>query len=181
MSDELDVLMTVVSRLETAGIAYMVSGSMALNYYAQPRMTRDIDIVVEVVAADAARLSAAFSPDFYCDADAVRDAIARRTMFNIIHSERVVKVDLIVRKESPYRRTEFARRRQVQIDGGSVSIVAPEDLLLSKLSWAKESRSELQLKDARNLIACAADLDWPYVERWAADLGVTLLLAEVRT
>jgi len=58
--------------------------------------------------------------------------------------------------------------------------VAAEDLLLSKLYWAKDSRSELQLGDVRNLIACVPDLDWSYIDHWAAHLSVTTLLAEVR-
>ena len=48
MESEADVLKLVASRLNAAGIPYMVSGSMALNFYATPRMTRDIDIVVEI-------------------------------------------------------------------------------------------------------------------------------------
>jgi len=60
-------------------------------------------------------------------------------------------------------------------------MVSPEDLLLSKLHWAKDSRSELQLRDARNLIACVGDLDWGYIETWARDLSVEGLLAEVRS
>ena len=48
MNDQLDVLREIVERLDRAGIACMVSGSTALNYYAEPRMTRDIDIVIEL-------------------------------------------------------------------------------------------------------------------------------------
>jgi hypothetical protein len=101
-------------------------------------------------------------------------------MFNIIHSESIVKVDFIVRKDLAYRLEEFARRRPVDISGATVWMVSPEDLLLSKLHWAKDSRSEVQLKDARNLIACVTDLEWGYVERWAAHLSVFDLLAKVR-
>ena len=56
MSEELEVLRTVAARLDQAGIAYMLTGSMALNYYAVPRMTRDIDLVVELEPGDAERL-----------------------------------------------------------------------------------------------------------------------------
>jgi len=180
MSDELEVLKLVATRLEAAGIAYMISGSMAMNYYAQPRLTRDIDIVAELVPADADRIVQLFSADFYCDPDTVRDAIARHAMFNLIHSDLAVKVDFIVRKATPYRETEFARRRDAIVAGIHLWIVGPEDLLLSKLVWAKDSHSELQLKDARNLIACVPTIDWPYVERWASKLSVATMLDEVR-
>lgn len=101
-------------------------------------------------------------------------------MFDIIHTERVVKVDFIIRKEIPYRREEFRRRRQVSLEGMAVSMVAPEDLLLSKLHWAKNSGSELQMRDARNLIVSVVHLDWPYIEKWASELAVSDLLAEAR-
>jgi hypothetical protein len=179
MSDELDVLKLVATRLGAAGIPYMLSGSMAMNYYAQPRMTRDIDLVVELEATDADRFATLFSPDFYCDAEAVYDAIARQTMFNIIHTERVVKVDCIVRKGTPYRRTEFSRRRAISLEEVTVWVVTAEDLLLSKLHWAKDTHSELQLGDARNIVAAVADLDWSYLHRWAEELSVSPLLSEI--
>src|SRR5438874_2648154 len=90
----------------------MVTGSFAANYYAVPRMTRDIDLVVELSAGDADRFCALFEGDFYLDRDAVRAAIASRGTFNLIHQAHVVKVDCIVRKDSEYRRTEFARQRR---------------------------------------------------------------------
>lgn len=180
MADEIDILKLVAARLDAAGIPYMVSGSMAINYYAQPRMTRDVDIVIELDARDADRVVALFAPDFLCEPEAVRDAVRQRTMFNMIHTESIVKVDFIVRKHLPYRLEEFARRRSVDIGGATVWMVSPEDLLLSKLHWAKDSRSELQLKDVRNLIACVPNLDWSYVEKWAADLSVSDLMNEVR-
>ncbi|MCK6554117.1 hypothetical protein L6Q96_05965 [Candidatus Binatia bacterium] len=180
MVDEIDILKLVAARLEAASIPYMVSGSMAINYYAQPRMTRDIDIVIELDAADADRVAALFAAEFLCEIEAVREAARRRAMFNIIHREAIVKVDFIVRKSAAYRVTEFARRRLVDIGGATVWMVSPEDLLLSKLHWAKDSHSELQLKDARNLIACVASLDWDYVAKWAADLSVSDLVTLVR-
>jgi hypothetical protein len=89
-------------------------------------------------------------------------------------------VDFIVRKETPYRQEEFARRIAVEIDGVTMWLVTAEDLLLSKLVWAAESQSEMQLQDARNLIRSGVDLDWTYIERWANELTVGELLREVR-
>ena len=71
MSEQLDVLKLVAERLQRADIAYMISGSIALNYYAQPRLTRDIDIVVALRREDAERVTNLFAEDFYIDADAV--------------------------------------------------------------------------------------------------------------
>ena len=172
MADLLDVLRIVTSRLDLAGVPYMVSGSLALGYYAQPRMTRDIDLVVELDHAGIKKIVAAFAADFYCDEDAVRRAVATRRLVNLVHLESAYKVDLIVRKDSEYRQVEFQRRRRRSLGGVDVWLVAPEDLLLSKLVWARESGSELQLRDAADLVASVPDLDWPYIFRWASTLGV---------
>jgi len=110
MTEELEVLKTLTERLESAGIAYMVTGSIAMNYYAVPRMTRDIDVVVELSAADADRVCALFEGDFYVDRAAARAASAERGIFNLIHLAYVIKADFIVRKEGEYRLAEFARR-----------------------------------------------------------------------
>ena len=180
MSEQLDVLKLVVERLQRADIAYMISGSIALNYYAQPRLTRDIDIVVALRREDAGGIINLFAEDFYIDADAVCNAIVQLGMFNIIHYDHIIKVDFIVRKEAPYRQEEFARRIAVEIEGVPMWLVTAEDLLLSKLAWAAESRSEIQFQDVRNLIRSVADLDWTYIERWANALTVGELLREVR-
>jgi hypothetical protein len=178
VTEELEVLTIAARRLAAAGIAYMVTGSVAANYYAVPRMTRDIDLVVELSAGDADRFCALFENDFYLDRDAVRTAIASRSAFNLIHLAYVVKVDCIVRKDSEYRRTEFARQRRGPIEGHEVALVAPEDLILSKLDWMRETRSEVQLADVRNLLRSMPDLDKHYLERWSERLGLAALYRE---
>ena len=180
MSEQLDVLKTLATRLREAGIPYMVSGSVAMNFYAVPRMTRDIDIVVELGPADWRRIPALLSSAFYVDEEDVRESIRDRAMFNAIHQASMVKVDFILRKDAPYRLEEFRRRREIDVESTPVSIVAPEDLILSKLDWAKESLSEMQLRDVRNILASVKDLDWGYLSRWARSLGVDALLAEAR-
>ncbi len=180
MSEELEVLVLVANRLDDARIPYMLSGSTAMNAYAEPRMTRDIDVVVEIGADDVHRIAAAFADGFYCDRDMIAQAVADQSAFNLIHTPSVIKIDLIVRKDTPYRRLEFDRRRTITVDGHTIWIVSAEDLVLSKLVWAKPSRSEVQLRDVRNLIGCVPTLNWHYLERWAAELDVADLLAETR-
>ena len=120
------------------------------------------------------------SGEFAADAGALRSAIARRGMFNVIHREAVIKVDLVVLKDTAHRLEEFQRRRIVDVDGHALWIVSPEDLVLSKLLWAKESRSELQLREVRSIIALQAVLDWTYLERWVVSVRVADALRDVR-
>jgi len=179
MSEELEVLKTVTQRLTRAQIPYMVTGSIAGNFYAVPRMTRDIDLVVELSEQDVDRVVDLFREDFYVDRDMVQRAIREKAMFNIIHNAFVLKVDFVVKKESAYRREEFSRRRSVSMEGQEFLIVAPEDLIISKLEWAKDSRSPLHLGDVRNLLRSVQGLDKDYLVRWASRLGLEPLYREV--
>jgi hypothetical protein len=179
MTEELEALKIVTGRLEAAGIGYMVTGSMAVNYYAVPRMTRDIDLVIDVSPENAETVVALFRDDFYLEPDAVRGAIAARATFNLIHTALLVKIDFIVRRESEYRQEEFRRRRRVTIDDQPIFVVAPEDLVISKLDWARDSRSEVQLADVRNLLRSAPGLDRSYLTHWTERLGLGALYREV--
>lgn len=174
--NELEVLREVCLRLEDADIAYMLTGSLAMNYYAQPRMTRDIDLIVALTAQDKQILLELFSADFYIDADSVARALDDASMFNLVHLESVVKVDMIVRKDSRYRQAEFERRQRIDLKEFSLWIVSKEDLILSKLVWAKPLNSELQLRDVRNLLASGADVE--YLHQWAGTLSVQSQLEE---
>jgi hypothetical protein len=178
MITELDVIADISRRLELLGIHYMLTGSVAMNYYAEPRMTRDIDIVVEVTTTDAARLVQELSPDYYIDVDTVKEAVANESMFNILHLEGVIKVDCIIRKSSEYRGLEFNRRAKIKIGNASTYIVSKEDLILSKLYWARDSRSEMQIKDVKNLMQSGYDAE--YLETWAEILGIAEVYRECR-
>src|ERR1700687_4033107 len=149
---ELDILRDFSRRLESAGIAFMLTGSVAMNYYAQPRMTRDIDLVVALAGALAESFVRLFEEEYYVDRRAVAEAIAERSMFHLIHNEKIIKVDCIVLKSDTYRQEEFGRRKQISLGDFQTWIVSREDLILSKLLWARDSKSELQLRDVTNLV-----------------------------
>jgi len=178
MSEELEVLKEVARRLDRAKIAYMITGSTAANFYAVPRMTRDIDIVVELSEPEIGKFILAFEKDHYLEAETVREAVKNHGMFNLIHDQYIIKVDFVVRKNTPYRRREFARRKKISIDGQELYVVAPEDLILSKLEWAKDSKSQVQLRDVQNLLKSVKKLDRRYLARWAKQLGVESLYRE---
>ena len=176
MQNELDIVRDVSARLERGGLAYMLTGSMAMNYYAQPRMTRDIDFVVALKAQDTDTVVRLFTPNYYVSREDVSSSIARETLFNLIHQESVIKVDCIVRKSSPYRSAEFERRQRITIEDFSTWIASKEDLIISKLWWAKDSHSELQLRDVKNLAATGCDKD--YIDGWTKELGLLNLWQE---
>lgn len=177
MQNELDIVRDVSQRLQRAGLDYMLTGSMAMNYYAQPRMTRDIDIVVALHPQDTDKILRLFGNDYYVSREAVESSIASQSLFNLIHNESIIKVDCIVRKRDEYRLNEFNRRQKIKIQDFETWIVSKEDLIISKLYWAKDSHSELQLRDVRNLADTGYDRN--YVEHWTSKLGLATLWKEI--
>ncbi|MBN1979990.1 MAG: nucleotidyltransferase [Chitinivibrionales bacterium] len=180
MNEELELLKTLARKLESAGIEYMMTGSMAMALYSTPRMTRDIDIIICASLTDVETLINLFSDGFYIDEGGVRQAIQHKGMFNIIHNDSIIKIDFIVRKNEEYRIEEFSRRRRIAIEGVTVSVVAPEDLILSKLVWMKQSQSELQLRDVRQMLTTIQELDLEYLQTWSGRLGVEDLFEMVK-
>jgi len=177
MTEEIDVLRIISDRLRTAAVPFMLTGSFALGYYGKPRMTRDLDFVVALMEQHVDPLVRVFSPDFYIDEEFVRAAVKSQRMFNLMHLDSAIKVDFIVRKNSEYRYVEFERRKSVEFAGVSTWITSREDLILSKLVWASDSGSEMQLRDVRTLLD--ESVDWAYLKDWAAKLGVAAKLDEI--
>lgn len=177
MLSELELLLDVTRRLEEAGLDYMLTGSMALNHYAQPRMTRDIDIVLALLLKDLETLPKIFGEDFYFSPDAAREAVLHQSCFNVIHNDSLIKVDFMIRKREDYRLVEFERRQRIEVQGSSLWIVSKEDLILSKLDWARQSQSDRQLSDVENLLATGADKE--YLKTWSQELNLTDMLTRV--
>ena len=180
VDEQLEFVKQIVSRLEASGIPYMMTGSMAMAIYAIPRMTRDIDLVIECDPDQIDRIAELFEVDCYVDIEEIREAISRRSMFNIIHSKSMIKADFIIRKDEEYRKLEFDRRREFQVEDTRMWVVAPEDLILSKLHWSKTTPSEMHTRDVRTIIETVPDLDWTYLAKWSESLGLSDLLEEAK-
>lgn len=143
----------------------MLSGSLALNVYAIPRMTRDIDFVVELQEPDIEKFLKIFQLNFYINPQTVKAEVARNGMFNVIDQETGFKIDFIVRKNTEFRKLEFARRKKIDISGFSAFIVTPEDLIISKLEWIQRLQSGKQIEDIVNLLEYK-ELDVEYIKNW---------------
>ena len=101
-----DFLARLTGALDQASIPYMIAGSIASTYYSAPRTTQDVDLVVELDGARLRALLASLPEDqLYDSPDAARDALRRRSMFNVIDLETGWKADLIVRTGWRRRRT----------------------------------------------------------------------------
>src|SRR5437763_13806458 len=102
--NEIDIVRDISRRFEQAAIPYMLTGSMAMNYYAQPRMTRNIDVVIEIAPKDAHRMAGLFRSAYYVSEESICDALSHESYFKLIHQDSVLKVDCIIRQRSAFRR-----------------------------------------------------------------------------
>ena len=174
--DQERILKDCTDRFERLGIDYMLTGSMAMVAYAMMRMTNDIDIVLEVNSRHAEKIINGFEPDYYVPHQRVRDAISRKLMFNVLHQETLVKIDCVMRKDNEFQKVAFSHRKKINYSGFDLWIIGKEDLILSKLIWAKESRSEMQMRDVASMIRNGFDED--YVRSWAKKLDIESILEE---
>lgn len=169
----LQLLAFVVDALDEAGVPHMVAGSFASTYHGEPRMTQDIDFVIDPTDVTLQRLVGRLEPPRFYVGDA-RSAFERRDQFNVIDTTSAWKVDLIIRKDRPFSREEFSRRMPVELGGVRTFVATPEDTILAKLEWGQAARSERQRRDVVGVLEVAGpSLDRDYLWRWAAELGVS--------
>lgn len=180
MTTQREFLKRLTEFLDEAGIPYMVAGSVGSSFHGHPRATQDADVVIDPTAEQLQSLIALLEQGYYVSREAAIEALHRRTMFNIIDLEGGWKADLIIRKDRPFSRQEFERRRQIDAMGQMLWVVSPEDIILSKLEWMKGRESDVQYSDALGVAVTQWDsLDVEYLRKWAGQLGVENMLARL--
>jgi len=160
--------------LEAAGIPYFVSGSFASSAHGVPRSTNDIDIVIAPTLKQLHVFLEQFPPsDFAKDEEDAFDALKHKSQFQIIDYSTMWKVDFMIHRQIPFDVSRFARRQVLEIAGVRLQTASPEDILLTKLWWAKLGESERQINDAVGIVQVQGRaLDTQYVEKWVAALDL---------
>jgi len=180
MSGQRDFLKRLVDSLDEAGVAYMVAGSLGSSLHGRPRATNDIDLVIAPTEPQLQRFLDSLGPDYYVSRDAAWEALKDRTAFNVIDIKTGWKADLRVRGARPFSVTEFDRRRKATILDTEVWVLSPEDVILSKLEWAKQNESQRQIQDVLGVLQLRhGSLDEEYLRKWADVLGVQDLLGKL--
>jgi hypothetical protein len=180
--DFLAALEPVVNALEKAKVPYYIGGSVASSAYGMPRATLDVDMVAWISPEVVPILVKMLSKDYYVDEEMILDAINRRSTFNIIHLETMLKIDIFVAGEEAYQRESLHRRRKEILDeesGKEFFFSSPEDIILNKLDWYRkgEGLSERQWNDVVGVMRVQRDaLDLGYLKKWAYELGLSDLL-----
>jgi len=169
-----DVISRIAGSLESAGIPYMVVGSLASSFHGEPRTTRDVDMVIDPTREALERFVAAVAADgLYVDPSTAAEALASRSQFNIIDPGSGWKIDLIIRRDRPFSVAEFERRIPVRLLDVETHIATAEDTIVAKLEWARSGESERQLRDIASILTATGEaLDRTYLERWIGSLGL---------
>lgn len=146
----------------------MIVGSYASMVYGEPRTAHHLDIVIDPSAQALERFLAAIDIDaFYVDPDVARDALSRRTSFNVIDMNGAWKVDLMIRRNRAFSAEELSRRTLQRIVDHDVPTATAEDTIIAKLEWAKDGSSGRQLADVAGILRVRGEaLDRAYVEKW---------------
>lgn len=180
----IDLLEVVGGHLDRLGCARFTTGSIASMLYGEPRFTNDVDMVVRISAQQVCAMADSFSgDDWYFSLDAATDAVRKRSMFNILHVPSGLKADLIVSTDDAFDRARYQRVRSIEMPSGRLEpFASPEDVMLKKLVFFKEGKSEKHLRDIRTMIAVQRPerLDWLYLADWSRELGVVAELELVR-
>jgi len=175
MTVSADFFRSVIEALESLEIPYFVTGSLATAWFGEPRLTLDVDIVVEILTDKVDAICQKFpAPEFYCSPTAVREAVQRRRKFNIIQPASGWKADIVITKNSDFDKSRFERRRRVSWNGiVDVWFSSPEDVIVKKLDFFREGNSEKHLRDIAGVLKIQGpNIDVPYIESWIQKLNL---------
>lgn len=177
---EQQLLVDALQRLNRAEVAYMLTGSMASNYWGIPRTTHDLDFVIQLPPANIPKMLATFQGDYYLDEPAIRAAFQPPWQFNAIDSRSALKIDFWLLRPDDFEQEMFRRRMKVPVFGEPAWIATKEDVILHKIYWHQITPSDRQLTDAAGVAAIQrASLDMPYLTERAARINATEVLRQI--
>lgn len=174
--DPEDLLRHVRDTCEQLGLTYLVVGSMATIAYGEPRFTNDIDVVIDLPIERITEFCAAFpESEFYLSKPAVEQAIASSFQFNVIHPASGLKADFMVLSKSDFDESRKSRRRSLPVfEDGDACFASPEDVIVKKLVYYKDGRSEKHLRDITSVLDIQREkIDREYIAKWADEFDVS--------
>mgnify|MGYP005844243605 CR=1 FL=1 len=173
--DQSKLLKYLVNTFNLIKIEYFITGSIASIFYGEPRFTNDIDIVAKIEEKHIPELIKRFpDKEFYIDKDSIIEAIKEKSQFNIIHPSSGLKIDVIIYKENDFDFSRFERVKRISpIEGIEANFASPEDVIIMKMKYYKEKKSEKHLRDIYAMLNISSDLiDKEYIKSWAHKLDV---------
>lgn len=189
-ADPLALALRLGATLDVQCIPYVIVGSVAAVVHGEYRMTRDIDVVLNLAPGDMRALSDGLREDFTFLASDISDALMRisaaradwrqRASFCAYDKATGFQIDVYLASGRPFEIAQFQRAQTVVIPGepgGTLRVASAEDTVLAKLEWYKLAPSDRQWRDVQAVLRVQDDLiDAAYLRQWAAELELTELL-----
>jgi len=173
------VLKLVVNKLDKLRIPYVLTGGLAVSYWGAPRTTHDIDIIIEIDSSKTASIIRAFDKEFYVSREEIESMLSHGRSFNLIHHKTGIKIDFwLVDKKDPHKVLEFSRALKKKIFGQTISIIAPEDLIIVKLKWCQGGESFRHLEDVKSVLRISK-VDTAYIKQWAHKQGTLEIFNQI--
>lgn len=174
-----EIARRIIAALNSAAIPHVMVGSFARNFYAEPRSTKDADVVIALSGGTLRPFLDALGADFQLDDQMAFETNTGTLKHVLAHPDSGFTVELFYLSDDPHDQERFHRRRLINYDGLPTSVLTAEDYIVTKLRW---SRSK-DLDDVRDVIAVQGDegLDWNYIHRWTALHGTRAKLDEIRS
>ena len=153
---EHNLFLIFLSRLNEIHVTYIVTGSVASILYGEPRLTHDIDLVIELNENDAHKISTVFPEDeFYCPPIEVIKLETRRPYrghFNIIHHASGFKADIYLSGKDELHKWAISKKRNYKLGNEEIWVAPPEYVILRKLEYYREGKSDKHLNDIKNIL-----------------------------
>lgn len=176
-----EVVGRVIDALNVLGVQHMLTGSLASTLYSMPRSTVDADFVVAMEQSSTRQVAQRLGPQFRLDPQLAFETVTATSKTVFTFAPTAFRIELFELSGDAHDQERFRRRRPIELLGRQTFVATPEDVVVTKLRWAKNARRSKDIDDVIKVILAQRDiLDWPYVERWCREHGTTDLLAQLR-
>jgi len=174
----IELIDTFIRPLISTGLPYAVTGSVAAMAYGEPRLTNDIDLVLEIKTADIPHLIEAFpEADFYLPpSEVIASEIVRgnRGHLNIISQHSLLKADVYLVSGDPLHHWAMENVRIINIEGLPIAFTPPEYLIIRKLEFFREGGSQKHLRDIAAMLEESPDIiDQTFLQHHLTALNLT--------
>ncbi len=177
MTPQDSLTLQVADALSACGIPYLLAGSFASNFYGIPRSTEDADFVLQLAGGVGADFAGKLGAGFEFDPQLSFETVTGTYRQYLRHVRTSFKIELFMLCKDPHDQERFGRRREQNLFGRKVWLLTAEDVVISKLRWARTKDKD----DVRDVLSVQRDrLDWPYIEKWCREHATFDLLNEIR-
>jgi hypothetical protein len=178
MSPPPDIYRRLLHPLNTTGLPYFVTGGLAAILYGEPRLTNDVDVVLQLEASQASRLIATFpAQEYYVPPiEVLRDEAGRPEggHFNILHLESALRADIYcLGTEDALGNWALTRRRRLAVAGEEIAVAPIEYVILRKLQYHLMGGGDRHVRDIQAMLRLSSDqVDRLELTRWLDHLGL---------